>query len=52
MFGEVIARLAVEPAGNPEIDQRESAVGLDEDIAGVQIGMKKTVAEDLSEKNR
>ncbi len=47
--GEVEAGLAVEPAHDAEIDHGDCAVGIDEHVAGVEIGMEKAVAEYLVE---
>ena len=46
---EVEAGLAVEPAHDAEIDDGDRAVGVDEHVAGMQIGMEKAVAEHLVE---
>ncbi len=51
-IGEVIAGLPVEPAHDAEIDHRERAVRIDEQIAGMLVGVKKSVAEHLLEKRR
>ena len=48
--GEVVAGLAVEPAHDAEIDDGERAVGIDEQIAGVHVGVEEAVAEHLVEK--
>ncbi len=48
--GQVVARRAVEPAHDPEIDDRQGALGSDKNVAGMQIGMEKAVAEHLLEK--
>ena len=49
MSARIVARLAVEPAHDAEIDDRDRAVGVDEHIAGMQIGVKEAVAEHLVE---
>ena len=49
---EVIAGGAVEPPHDAEIDDRERALGIDEHVSGMQIGMEETVPEDLVEEGR
>ncbi len=48
--GEVIAGGAVEPPHDPEIDDDDRPRGIDEHVSGVQVGVKKAVAEHLIEK--
>ena len=42
----------VEHAGRTEVEQREGAVGLDEDVAGMRIGVEHAVGEHLPEERR
>ena len=44
-IGQIVAMLAVEPPHDAEIDRSDGAVGQDEEIARVQIGVKEAVAE-------
>ena len=46
---EVIAGGAVEPPHDAEIDNRKRALGINEHVSGMQIGMEETVPKDLVE---
>ncbi len=48
--GEEIARALVDAAHDAEIDRDHRAIGGHEKIAGVHVGVKEAVAEDLAEK--
>ena len=47
---EVEAGVAIEPPHDAEIDDGDRAIGIDEHVSGVEIGVEKTIAEDLVEK--
>src|SRR5262249_27253352 len=49
---EVVAGLAVEPPHDAEIDGADIAVGIDEHVAGMLVGMEIAVAEHLVEEDR
>ncbi len=42
---------SIQPAHDAEIDGIDGAVGADEKVAGVEIGVEETVAENLVEKD-
>ena len=49
-FGKILAGLAIQPAHDAEIHRMDDPLGIDENIAGMQVGMKKAIPEDLQEK--
>ena len=48
-FGEEAALLLAEPAGDAEIDRDDGAVGLDEQIARMHVGVEEAVAQRVAQ---
>ena len=50
--GQIVAGGAVQPAHDPEIDRRYVAALVDEQVAGMKVGVEEAVAENLVEERR
>ena len=48
-FGQEAPLLLAEPAGNAEIDRNDGAVRLDEQIAGMHVGVEEAVAQRVAQ---